>query len=182
MAQHSRKCCHTEDFSQSNHDCAESSAWWMLLSHHPPCDLDRTWNLFGVNVCVRCLGMAICFFASFFISFYFKIDCDVVMAVICIIAMVPAGIDFTLGELNHSYPSSNFLRFLTGGVFGVGAGVCVSWCFTVGELWPTILFIGTALFMQLIIAFIFRAYGHLEEYAAKYEDAVARGSGCDLGS
>lgn len=163
--------CHKNSAQSKQCGCGESSVWWMLLSHHPPCDMDRTWKIFGVNVCVRCLGMALFFLAALLASVFLRVD-SVVAVIISTIAMIPAGIDFSLGELSRSYPRSNIKRFYTGALFGSGAGVCVSWCFTKGQWWPTLLFIGTALLMQLIIAFVFFAKGHLDGYLEKYEAAV----------
>ena len=163
-----RECAHALSTGKTH------QAWRMLLSHHPPCDLDRTWPIFGVNVCVRCFGMFVSFCVSLILSFKIAIPCDVLSIVLSISAMLPAGIDFTLGELILSYPRSNGLRFATGSVFGVGVGVCVSWCYSEGYCTPLLLFMVFSFIMQLVIALLFRLCGHLEEYASKYEDAVSQ--------
>ena len=144
-----------------------------MLSHHPPCDLDRTWSIFGVNICVRCFGMVVSFCMSIILMTKFDVSCDGWKIFLCVIAMLPAGIDFTLGELVLSYPRSNMLRFITGSIFGVGIGVSVSWWYTEDCWMPMALFVAFAFIMQIVIALLFYMCGHLDEYVLKYENAVS---------
>lgn len=171
-------CKHDSTAHDANYGVGGSSAWWMLLSHHPPCDLNRTWRVFGVYVCVRCLGMAVACLVALAVSAAFPVKCCPWTIVSCVATMLPAGIDFMLGELLVAYPSSNALRFATGLVFGFGCGICIAWCFTAGQWIPIALFVSFALLMQFVIAFAFRACGHLEEYVAKYEEACYGNDSC----
>lgn len=167
-------CCYSVAAPSSDNDITERSIWWMLLSHHPPCDLDRTWKLLGVDVCVRCLGMVLLFVATLVLAIAFRVPCTPLAVALCISAILPAGCDFTFEELVLSYPSSNWLRFSTGCIFGLGAGCIVSWVVTEGNWLPAVIFVVSALIMQLIIAFVFRVCGHLDSYIMKYEEAVRR--------
>lgn len=181
MARRNSQCACQHDSEVSTDCCAtDRSAWWMLLSHHPPCDLDRTWVVFGVNVCVRCLGMGLAFIVTVIMSSILSVAYGPWIMVLCLSAMAPAGIDFSLGELFAAYPRSNLLRFVTGVVFGAGGGVCVYWLFSKGRILPVVLFLCLAVLMQFVIALAFRVGGHLEEYVAKYEDAVWHGGRCPL--
>ena len=148
------------------------SAWRMVLSHHPPCDLNRTWYLFGVNVCVRCLGMLIASILMVIFGLLFEIPYGVLGMTCCVLSILPAGIDFTFEELYWKYTGTNVIRFLTGMLFGSGGGMCIVWLWLESRVSPIVIFICASIAMQFIIAFLFMRKGHLERYLAKYENAL----------
>lgn len=125
-----------------------------------------------MDICVRCLGMAVTGLVALALTLKFPVECSVWKVALCLAAMIPAGIDFVLEELVAAYPQSNALRFVTGCIFGAGGGLCLSWWIGAGAWMPTAIFFVFALAMQLAIAFVFRWCGHLEHYIAKYEDAI----------
>ena len=139
------------------------SIWWMLLSHHAPCDLDRTWTICGVHVCVRCFAMSIAVCLVFAASCSFCIPYTRGLLSLCLLLMLPAGIDFTLEELLAAYPASNVSRFATGFLFGTGGGICLVWLFLHGKWGPILFFTGGAIVMQFVIALIFLRLGHLRQ-------------------
>lgn len=154
---------------------ASGSTWWMLLSHHAPCDLDRTWPMFGVRVCVRCLAMALAFPCGIAIVWAFAIQSTLPHSLFAWALMLPAGIDFMAGELCNGYPRTNAFRFLSGLAFGLGVGMTLGWWVFAGTATPFAAFVILAVLMEFAIAFVFHFTGHLEGYIAKYE-AACRGS------
>lgn len=140
--------------------------WSMLLSHHPPCDYDRTWKVGALPICVRCLGVVIgtalglaCWNELSKLPLWF------------VLAMaIPGVADFTLHELHYS-ASNGARRFLTGVSFGVFAsafcmavtngywvrvGLCLIWFF----------------FLQLIVTIVLRCAGQIENIIEKYEKGL----------
>ena len=116
--------------------------------------------------------MAMSFLVSLSATLLMDVRYSLPSVVMSIVAILPAGIDFTLEELVKSYPASNALRFSTGLFFGAGAGVCVYYRISSHAWLPVVLFLACAAAMQFSIAILFRIFGHLEEYIAKYVDAV----------
>ena len=176
-----------DDVASQEHSCEATSsacseevstAWRMLFSHHPPCDLGRTWRIFGINVCVRCLGMAIGGILTLALATMVGISYSKVFGIMGVLLMLPAGVDFTCEELWQAYPASNVLRFITGFLFGVGGGSCLAWWLG-GTVFPILIFVVVAVVMQFAIALIFMKCVHLEEYLRKYEEAIeAHGCTC----
>lgn len=154
---------------------ASGSTWWMLLSHHAPCDLDRTWPMFGVRVCVRCLAMALAVPCGIAIVWAFALHPTLFRSPFALALMLPAGIDFTAGELYKGYPRTNAFRFMSGFAFGLGVGITLGWWVFAGAATPFAAFAALAVLMEFAIAWAFHFTGHLEGYIAKYE-AACRGS------
>lgn len=146
--------------------------WWMLLSHHAPCDLDRTWSLCGVHICVRCLAVVL----AIVVTVVFKSEAVAISQTLgrwfVFLFGIPAWVDFSIGELWSSYPRTNVFRFLTGLLFGLGAGCCWIWGDDTGDWIPMLCFVGLFLSGEFLVAFLFFFCGHLEDYLGKYEKAV----------
>lgn len=150
---------------------ASRSTWRMLLSHHAPCDLDRTWSLFGVRVCVRCLAMALACGCSLAVMAGDLLPPTWSHVALACALMIPAGVDFAFGELWCNYPRTNLFRFLSGFSFGVGWGVTLGWWIFAGIAAPLVLFVALSVLMEFTLAGVFYLVGHLEAYIAKYENA-----------
>ena len=155
-------------------DChgGQRSVWWMLLSHHAPCDLGRTWSFLGVHICVRCFAVVL----SIVLTLGFK---SVLVTLpqtigwwIPLLCVLLAWIDFALGELWRSYPRTNVFRFFTGALFGWSAGCCLVACYDAGDWLPLLCFVGMFVMGEILVAFLFFYCGHLESYLEKYEKAV----------
>ena len=159
-----------------HHEAASPSArpvqWGMLLSHHAPCDYDRTWKIGKVRVCTRCAGMLAGLIAGLSTTFLFKTFPIWYAVLICAVLMLPAAADFCCHELIPAYHSHNAIRVITGILFGYPFGVVVSLCFYNGVIMPSIVIILYAILMEIAISFIFFFRGHLEKYLSKYEIAV----------
>lgn len=144
----------------------------MLLSHHAPCDLGRTWPIFGVRVCVRCFAVVLFAIAAL----VFKAEAVSAVSPVgrwsVLLLTFPAWIDFSLGELWRAYPKTNLFRFLTGAIFGIGLGCCLAFGIEAGDWLPLLGFAVVTMAGELAVAFVFFFCGHLEFYLEKYEEAV----------
>lgn len=152
--------------------CGHDAGWRMLLSHHAPCDYDRTWAIGGFRVCVRCLAVFACAVLAFAGQVFFCWDVTPFRQWLCVLMIIPAWVDFSAGELLPFYPKTNSFRFLTGAVFGTGLGICLGWGCLLGAWRPLFFFCMGTVLLELAVAFLFYCCGHLEDYLAKYEEAV----------
>lgn len=150
----------------------QRSVWWMLLSHHAPGDLGRTWSVFGVRVCVRCLALAMFAIAVLFFKSAVAAAFSPCGRWGVLLLTIPAWFDFSLGELWRTYPRTNLFRFLSGALFGCGLGCCLAFGLDAGDWLPLLGFAVVTALEELAVAFLFFFCGHLESYLEKYEDAV----------
>lgn len=163
--------CHHHE-TTPNELTGRTVQWGMLLSHHAPCDYDRTWEIGKLRICTRCAGMFAGWVAGLSTAFFFK-EFPVWYAVaVCALLMLPAAADFCCHELVSAYRSHNAIRVITGILFGYPFGVVVWLCFYHGVIMPTVTILLYAALMEIVISFIFFFRGHLEKYLSKYELAV----------
>lgn len=155
--------------------------WSMLLSHHPPCDYDRTVVIFGCRFCVRCLGMLTGLAGGLLGAPVFT-GFPLAGLIICgLVLTLPAAADFTAREVLTSYRASNFRRCLSGIVFGLPAGVFISFSVQ-GRILPLIALLAWMPCLQMVIALILRHSGRLESFLARYEQAVIVRETADSGT
>ena len=143
----------------------------MLVSHHAPCDYDRTISFCGVRICVRCIGMLCGAFAGYGLA-QFTYNCTFAQLMVASIGLtLPAAIDFTCHELVSKYHSSNIRRFVSGSLFGIPGGVAVT--FAIHGRWKLLLFLLAFLaLMQFAIATLFKLRGHMDPYVERYARAA----------
>ncbi len=150
--------------------------WAMLVSHHAPCDNDRTLSLFGLRVCVRCLGM----FGGVLAGCWIKVTMfgvPHICLVMCGLGLtLPAAFDFAAHELSKKYRSTNFRRLVTGGLFGIVVGVYLAFAWQ-GIRWPLFCLLAYLALLELAIAGLFRKCGHLDSYIARYEASLYKDEG-----
>ncbi len=143
----------------------------MLVSHHPPCDYDRTLFFLGIHVCVRCLGMLGGTFAGCFVNQAWMGVPGAWLVMIGLGFTLPAALDFAAHELTKGYRSTNFRRIITGGMFGVAVGACLAHAWE-GKWWPLLCLLAYFALLEIVIAGLFRISGHLDSYVARYAEAV----------
>lgn len=147
--------------------------WSMVISHHPPCDYDRTFKIASIRICTRCFGVLL----GLLTSVLLQVDSHVLASIIPIWASfllpLPAVIDFTAHELEW-WRSNNAKRLATGLLLGFAVGVggynIFAGYISLGFLqitWLGILEFGAAL--------ILRHCGQLESYVMRYEKSVRKG-------
>ena len=143
----------------------------MLVSHHAPCDYDRTVRILGVRTCTRCLGM----FSGTFVGWQLErvfARFDLLWCLIGAMALtLPAAFDFAAHELSTKYRSNNIRRFGTGLIFGFVIGACLV-SLRNGNPWPFLGFIAYLAVMQFVIVRLFQIHGHSDSYLERYASAV----------
>lgn len=145
--------------------------WSMLVSHHAPCDYDRTIHILGLRVCTRCLGMVAGCLPGWLLSqacigFGYK------WCLIGSLAMtLPAAYDFSANELSRNYRSTNLRRFVTGLTFGFVVGTCLASVWS-GNAWPFLGLLAYLALMQVVIVKLFQIHGHCDAYLERYSSAV----------
>ena len=147
--------------------------WCMLISHHPPCDYDRTLVLFGLRVCSRCLGMVAGACTGLCASRCWSPLSSLWLFIACLGLCIPAAVDFSAHELMPGYCSYNSRRVLTGYLFGMSVAICS--IMGVSALPNSLLILSLFVYlcvMEFVIAILFRRKGHLDDYVARYAEAV----------
>ena len=92
------------------------------LSHHPPDELDRCYQLGSVHLCARCLGTYPVMFAAIGaqLALHFPLQHPLDLP-LCIALVLPATLDWALGRFDpHRF--SNPWRTFTGVLLGLGLG------------------------------------------------------------
>ena len=141
----------------------------MLLSHHPPCQYNRTFLIFGKRFCVRCTGILLGIFISTIFLFIKKFDWWLILTILLILPL-PAIFNFTLNELGK-IKNNNIKRFITGGLLGISIGLALI------ELFFGIFLLGFFIilyifFLEIIVVIILNNVGVLESFIKQYEEGI----------
>ena len=141
------------------------------MSHHAPCDYDRTVSVFRVRVCTRCLGMLTGGVLGWLLAQTFA-GIGLVWCLVGALAMtLPAVCDFAAHELSVKYRSTNPRRFATGSTFGFVVGVCLAQV-RHGNPWPFLGLLAYLTLMQVAIVKLFQIRNHCDAYLERYASAV----------
>ena len=140
--------------------------WSMLISHHPPCDYDKTWRIGQIRVCTRCLGI-ICavLIVVGLADFKFSLANSWIFFL-----PLPAVADFLAHETGRRR-SNNTQRFLTGFLIGMPLGCCVL-AFAAGCLFYGFLIALWLICLEFVTALLLKKSGKFEGYLLKYEKAA----------
>lgn len=146
--------------------------WSMLISHHPPCNYDRTFRIGGVRICTRCFGVLLGVLASILLQVDSHVLASIIPLWMSLLLPLPAVVDFTAHELEW-WRSNNAKRLASGLLLGFAVGVggytALSGCAFLGFLdiaWLAILEFG--------VAVILRCTGRLDRYVDRYEKGVRK--------
>ena len=141
------------------------------MSHHAPCDYDRTVGIFGVHVCTRCLGMACGIIPGWHLAHAVAAVGPLWCVIGTLVMTLPAAYDFAVHELWDKYRSNNLRRLVTGLMFGIVVGAYLSHM----RHESTLPFFGLLAYfaaMQVAIVRLFQIYGHSDSYLERYTSAV----------
>lgn len=141
----------------------------MVLSHHPPCQYNRTLRIFNVRVCVRCTGIASGVLFALLICHYFPVP-FIAGIITGFILPLPAILNFTLNELGITR-NNTFKRMVTGIMMGLSLGI--AFLSLLSEHWLSgLMMILWILLLEFAVALTLHRAGILEKFVKEYEDAV----------
>ncbi|MEW6196869.1 MAG: DUF2085 domain-containing protein [Bacteroidota bacterium] len=141
--------------------------WGMLISHHPPCQYNRTISLGKYRFCARCTGIMIGIIISFL--FYSGIDINLLL-LLSFLLPLPAVFNFTLYEIGF-INNNNFYRIITGLLLGISIGWAILNLLTnkIEYAFFSLLWI---MILEIIVTIILHRAKVLEKFFAQYENGL----------
>jgi len=106
------------------------SLFYLMTSHHPPCQLNRTWRfkVFGhcVFVCTRCLGQDLGIALALVSALVLNAQINSVPLAVFAFGVLPfpSTLDWSIQTI-FARESRNPIRFATGFMFGFSVGLCI---------------------------------------------------------
>jgi uncharacterized membrane protein len=143
--------------------------WGMVLSHHPPCQFDRTYILFKRRFCIRCTGIAAGVLSSLVLFPFIPLP-FLATLIPAFLLPLPAIFNFTLNELGKR-KNTFFKRFLTGFLMGISIGISIEYLFSGKFLYGMIIILWIVI-LEFIVALILHKANILAPFVKEYEDAV----------
>lgn len=146
---------------------------YLITAHHPPCQLNRTWQLHFRGhwffLCTRCLGQYLGIGCAVLLSLYGTIEVTSIpqALVYFLLLPMPTTVDW-IWQTVARCESKNWRRFTTGFLFGFSAGVFI------GSLVSLSLFAGLfalscyAIYMGAVIL-VLRHFRIMSDYLAPYQ-------------
>ena len=138
----------------------------MFLSHHPPCQYDRTFRIGRHRYCVRCSGVLIGMLLWGFMS----PEQEWVSWAMAGLSPVPAVVHFLLNE-TRKVENHNGLRFFTGILLGGNPGVFLV-ALLAGAWWLVGFSLATLFIYQLVTLAILKRTQRLEAFFEAYDLGV----------
>ncbi|WP_018248044.1 DUF2085 domain-containing protein [Orenia marismortui] len=149
--------------------------WYLFFSHHPYSELDRTLklNLFNkkVYLCARCTGQYLALFL--FMLFQAKIDYSSIPFEIISILPLFATLDW-LTQTLEIRKSNNYLRVITGGVFGVWLGIILCSIINLNFNLLIKLSIQSLIYFIIVLSILFFRRDKLNKYLKPYEKFIQK--------
>lgn len=139
--------------------------WSMVISHHPPSQYCRTYTLFGLRTCARCLGIPIGFIIMYF--FTIKIPLSVLLFL-----PIPTFLNFLLQELKIIKGNNRMKTFLT--TFLGGYVWVMIELFITGTILQASLLLCYLVLIQFTTAYILIKKNKLEPLIIEYERGVLK--------
>lgn len=153
----------------NNFPLAKKINWGMLISHHPPCQYDRTFCFFHVRFCARCTGIIV----GIACSIIFIQTCHIEFKWILISAILlpfPAIINFTFCELGK-FKNNNYMRITTGILLGFPIVFSIHNLLIGNYFWGLMIFIWIFL-LEISVAIILHRAKILEKFFKQYEEGI----------
>lgn len=135
----------------------------MLLSHHPPSQYCRTYNVIGIRLCARCLGIPLGILAAYI--FELKVPIWGLF-----ILPLPTFLNFLLQELGCIKKRNIVKTFLT-----LFLGIYVYdlfQLFVIGDYILGALLIGYLFALELQVAYLLNKKNKLEPLIQLYEEGI----------
>ena len=154
----------------------QPSIFFLITSHHPPCQLNRTWKLtlFGhkIFICTRCFGQYAGTILGVLSIILFSPTFSVIEALFLFgLLPFPATLDW-LTQTIMPRESINPIRALTGFLFGLSVGVCLG---CILSLNLGCLLIAIPIYsLYMIIGFgLLQRSNIIQDYLTPYEDFLS---------
>lgn len=146
--------------------------WSMLISHHPPCDYDRTFKIGSVRICTRCFGVLLGVIASVLLQVKSDISASIIPIWVSFLLPLPSVVDFTAHELDL-WRSNNAKRLASGVLLGFVVGVS-GYAILDGYIFVGVLVIAWLAILEFAVALTLRYAGRLDGYIKRYEKGVRK--------
>jgi len=141
----------------------------MLISHHPPCQYDRTFCLFKNRFCTRCTGILIGTIVSIILAWIISFG-FLLTLILSILLPLPAILNFTLNELCVT-KNNNYKRITSGILLGISIGFALKNICS-GKLIFGISILLWIFLLEIIVAIIMHRANILEKFIKQYEDEI----------
>ena len=143
----------------------------MLVSHHPPCQFDRTFKIFNIRFCVRCTAIFLGILFYVFLLSYIALPKNFDL-LIGFILPIPAILNFMLNELKFLI-NSNLKRLITGLLLGISIGILIKG-FLKGDLILGFAILTWIIILEFIVVLILNKAKVLDKFIKEYENAVKK--------
>lgn len=153
------------------------SLFFLMTSHHPPCQLNRTWqiSLFGhlLFICTRCLGqyLGIIFAVVMMAISGFQVNQLLEALIFYVLLPIPVIIDWLTQTLRWR-ESANPIRVLTGFLFGLSLGATIMSVLTWNLPMLIVSFVSYGFYL-VIGLWILKRFQVIDQYLAPYEEFVS---------
>ena len=147
--------------------------WGMLVSHHPPCQFDRTFKILNIRFCVRCTAILLGILFYVFLLSYIALP-ESFNLLIGFILPIPAILNFILNELGFLI-NSNLKRLITGLLLGISIGILIKG-FLKGDLILGFAILTWIIILEFIVVLILNKAKVLDKFIKEYENAVYKES------
>lgn len=150
------------------------SIFYLITSHHPPCQLNRTWriNLFGhrMYICTRCLGQYIGFVFSIFCFWGLSFRIQDSWTGLLYFGLLPLPSTGTwLVQTVLKMENQNSIRVLSGFLFGVSTGIAFGHFILLDMQVMLIIIPIYGLYLSMVMLLL-RTTNSIPKYLAPYED------------
>ncbi|MFA6002138.1 MAG: DUF2085 domain-containing protein [Thermoleophilia bacterium] len=143
--------------------------WGMLLSHHSPCDYDRTFSISSLRICTRCFGVLIGIIGG--VALTLRVVPEYLL-IFSLVLPLPAVMDFMLNEL-QMVKGNNGRRLVTGIMLGIAVGFDLYAVTDIGLLQGFAQLAWLVVLEFFVVAVLLRT-GFLDEYVSRYEKGVRK--------
>jgi uncharacterized membrane protein len=153
------------------------SVFYLMTSHHPPCQLNRTIRLSIIGhkifLCSRCLAQNIGLVVSLWAIVTFRIHITDIIHSVFLFGLLPLPVTVDwFSQTMGNRESNNIIRVITGFLFGISLGVSISVIIHV-NIFATLIMIVSYLFYLTIVMSRLRKLKLINAYISPYQSFLA---------
>jgi uncharacterized membrane protein len=154
---------------ENNTDLKRKINWGMVISHHPPCQFNRTFRIGKLRFCTRCTAIVSGILLVVLSMNFLTLSCNYLF-IATLFLPLPAIFNFTLNELGIR-KNNNFKRAATGFLMGMSIGISL-WLLAHQLILMGFLSFLWVVVLEFAVAFFLHKKGVLEPFIAQYERAI----------